>query len=173
MNVKLGEQVIEDLRQADPRDMSLIIPISRVAMAKPVNWLDNKEAIAKKFEKAAKESTGLPSLKFEKHVPVFLKTVGKSRMTKSQYGEREIVTVEILEPKTMKENPPGTRMTLWVTQEVFRTKIEPFRGPDGWIPAEVELCIVNTGEEQGKRFNYQNYWIGTAEQGLKILEGND
>jgi len=168
--VKLGEKVVEKLRSVDGIDSSLIIPMSRVAMAKNANWLSNREEVARKFQKAAKESTGLPSLKFQRNVPVFVKTVGKSRMTSTQYGEREIVNVEILEPKTMKDNPPGTRMTMWVTQEVFRTKMEPFRGPDGWIPPDVELCIVNIGETKGKRFSYQDYYIGTKEQGIKILE---
>lgn len=168
--MKLGDKVIEAFKNADARDMSLVIPESRKAMAKESYWLDNREKIAKKFRQAAAENTGLPSLKFQKDVPVFLKTTEKSRMTKTQYGEREIVTVEIIKPQTMEENPPGTRMTMWVTQEVFRTRMEPFRGPEGWIPADTELCVMNLGKLRGKRFSYNDYYIGSAEQGRKLAE---
>lgn len=168
--MKLGKRIIEEFQQVDPRDMSVLVPISlrnRVMMA---NWLDDRAEIAKRFNAAAGEQTGLPSLKFKQNLPVFIKTSAPSRMTKTQYGEREIIQVEIIEPKTMRENPPGTIMTMWITQEVFRTKLEVFRNKEGIIPGDLKLCIVNLGKVKGKRFSYNDYYIGTAEQGKKILE---
>lgn len=164
--MKLGKRLVEALHSADSRDFSLLVIDQR--RASPANWLDNKKKVAAAFKRAAEENTGLPSLSFPEGTPVFLKTVENSRMTKTQYGEREVQVVEIIEPGYMEENPPGTKLTMWITQEVFRTKMEMFR-TNNVIPAGLELCIVNLGKLKGKKFSYNDYYVDTAERGKTII----
>lgn len=135
-------------------------------------WLDKNRIkdIKDRFTQATPATEQLPTLEFTEGIPVFLRTVEDSRDIGSQYGPREIVDIEIIEPATVEENPPGTKLTLWLTQEVIKSKVKNFRNEKGRLPGGLELCVVALGRRTGaKKFKYNDYWIGTPEQAKEIL----
>ena len=137
------------------------------------NWLDaNKRKDVKNlFQELADTTKGLPALECKEGVPIFFKTISESRIVGSQYGDREIVDVEIIEPLTVPENPVGTQLSMWLTQRVIVSKMKNFKNTNNVIPAGLELCIVSLGKRRGgSGYQYEDYWIGKAEDAKLVLK---
>lgn len=126
---------------------------------------EQKKRLLSRLKVAEGRTSKLQTINFDdlKGLPVFFECVSEARLIQTKHGEREVVDIRILQDiEPLKE---GEEYSWFLVQTVVQSKIQAYKPLEGQ-----RLCIIYLGKRRGQRYDYKDYWIGTEEEGRRLIE---